>query len=123
MAFKVLILDYNPFELLSMKDDIEELNCDVSMISDGLAGLELIKKNHFNLIVVNSDLPVMTGYAFCKSAKEIIDPEITKILLFTENINAVDAFKAKEAGADDFCLKTHSNTLLLDLIKNNYLVN
>ena len=58
----------------------------------------------------------MDGFETCQKIREAAELN-TKIIIYTGNADAVDAGKAKEVGADEYCVKTSDYSFILDSIK------
>tara|TARA_B100000315_G_scaffold73020_1_gene66659 strand:+ start:733 stop:1095 length:363 start_codon:yes stop_codon:yes gene_type:complete len=84
---------------------------------DGEKGLELVKEERPDLILLDFYLPVMDGLALSKKLKA--DSELSKIpiLLLTASADNITQ-KAKECQANDYLLKPFDYTVLLQKVKN-----
>lgn len=67
-------------------------------------------------LILDTKLPDMDGFEVCRLLKQ--DKSFkTKIILLTGFINAIDALKAREAGSDEYCVKTKDCRPLLEAVK------
>ena len=82
---------------------------------NGETALQLVRDEHPDAVIVDVVLPGMNGFEVCRKIKQEF-PEI-KVIVYTAKVDAVDAGKAKESGADLFTVKTNSLVLLLASIK------
>jgi len=81
--------------------DIENIESD--FCSDGLTALNVVKKERFDVIVLDINLPRMNGLEVCKSLRaEGID---TPIIMLTARGQLNDKLLGFEAGADDYLIK------------------
>ncbi|KGR89726.1 transcriptional regulator [Ureibacillus massiliensis 4400831 = CIP 108448 = CCUG 49529] len=69
---------------------------------DGAEALELIKKRHFDLIILDIMLPYVDGWTICE---EIRKKHKTPILMLTARTELSDKVKGFEIGADDYLVK------------------
>ena len=102
--------------LLTIEDDdnistaIEEyfsrVGYDVSTAQDGLAGVELAKRNRPDVVVLDLMLPGMDGLAVCKELRQK-NPQMP-ILMLTAKDDVVDKVLGLEMGADDYITKPFS---------------
>lgn len=70
---------------------------------DGELGLELARKNHYDLIILDIMLPGMSGLDVCSTMREQgID---TPVLMLTARDEKSDILKGFDCGADDYLVK------------------
>ena len=84
---------------------------------NGKEGLEKAKKELPDLVITDTVLPGIDGFEVCRQIKqkEALD---TKVIVMTGVIDAVDAVKAREMGADDYCVKATDGKPLVGAVKN-----
>ena len=63
-------------------------------------------------------MPGIDGFETCRQIREEHDEEEMKIIITTGAIDAVDAVKARKAGANDYCVKTSDLTQLITAVTN-----
>ena len=61
-------------------------------------------------------LPVMDGFEVCERIKANKDLG-TKVMVITGKIDAIDAPRAREAGADDYIVKTSDLSIMINEIR------
>jgi DNA-binding response OmpR family regulator len=83
---------------------------DVEIVHDGAVGLERVRRDHFDLIVLDILLPSMNGYRVCQSIRS--DDDWTPILMLTAKSGEYDEAEGLETGADDFLVKPFSMVVL-----------
>lgn len=81
----------------------------------GEQALRLVDEHHPELVIIDVVMPGMNGFEVCKAIKKVY-PQM-RVIIYTAKVDAVDAGKAKEAGAELFTVKTQSLTLLLASIR------
>jgi len=103
---KVLIIE-DDLEIANLLEiHLKDLSCDVIKCHDGLEGLNKIKKEVFNLIVLDIMLPGMDGFEICKETRKAgIN---TPILMLTSKSEELDKVLGLEFGADDYLTKPFS---------------
>lgn len=69
---------------------------------DGQTALECIKKQSFDLIILDIMLPYVNGWTVCEKIREKDD---TPILMLTARTELSDRVKGLEIGADDYLVK------------------
>jgi len=118
MAKKILIIDDNPGDQRLMKEFIQDagINCDISFASSGTEGIEKVKALACDLVILDTRLPDIDGFETCRGIKGQKQENI-KVIVMTGIVDAVDAGKAREAGADGYCVKTSDWSNLIETVK------
>jgi len=84
----------------------------------GEEGLKKVESEKPDILILDTILPDIDGFEICRRARGSSAPAELKIIITTGSIDAVDAVKAKKAGANDYCAKTSNCSPLLEAIKN-----
>jgi signal transduction histidine kinase len=63
---RILIADDNEINLLLLSNMLELQGCTVDSASDGREALQLIKNNHYQMALIDLNMPVMTGLQLIK---------------------------------------------------------
>ena len=111
MAKKILIIEDDPGIQLSLKDEFESEGFDVYGADNGLIGMEMIKQNPPDLIILDLMLPFLNGYQICKKLRQ--EGNNVPILMLTVKDQEVDKVLGLELGADDYVTKPFSLRELL----------
>jgi two-component system response regulator ResD len=82
--------------------------------ADGIAALKLFRRNDYNLIVMDTDLPELDGKNVCRLIRKASD---IPILFISAKASEQEKLCAFELGADDFITKPFSPRELLARIK------
>ena len=83
--------------------------------SGGDAGLEMIRKEPYDWVVVDLKMPGLSGFESIKAIKEL-RPE-TRVILLTGHSAAEDLDHALELGADRYLVKPVDIDVLLSLMQ------
>jgi len=111
MTKKILIIEDDPGIQLSLKDEFESEGFDVHGADNGLIGMEMIKQNPPDLIILDLMLPFLNGYQICKKLRQ--EGNNVPILMLTVKDQEVDKVLGLELGADDYVTKPFSLRELL----------
>src|ERR1700676_103947 len=99
----VLVIDDDP----SMHDILAVLGSQhgfgIQFAEDGLDGLRLAEQNDVDLIVVDLNLPVITGFDVCRRIRS--DGIEIPIVMVSASSDPVDVVVGLEIGADDYVVK------------------
>lgn len=81
--------------------ELEDMQCDHA--GNGVVGLNLIEKNDYQVIILDLNLPQMSGLSVCKTIRdEGID---TPVLMLTAMDSLQDKLNGFSQGADDYLIK------------------
>jgi len=108
---KILIIEDDPGIQLSLKDEFESEGFEVNVADNGLTGLEMIKQNPPDLIMLDLMLPFLNGYQVCKKLRQ--EGNTVPMIMLTVKDQEVDKVLGLELGADDYVTKPFSLRELL----------
>lgn len=94
---------------------LEKYGFDVDSVSDGKQAYMKAKKGGYDSIVLDINLPGMSGTAICQSLRE--DNIMTPILFLSANHTKDDRVQGLELGADDYLVKPFSHEELIARVK------
>lgn len=97
---KILIVEDNELNLKLMRDVLEAQSYDVDTAFDGKEGLEKAETNDYNLILLDIQMPIVSGYDFLK----VYDKK-TPIVVISACAMENEVNKAKELGCTDYISK------------------
>lgn len=115
MTKKILIIEDDPGIQLSLKDEFELEGFDVYSANDGLTGLEKVKQDPPDLIILDLMLPFMNGYEICKKLRH--DGNNVPVIMLTVKDQEIDKVLGLELGADDYVTKPFSLRELMARVK------
>ncbi|HRX01270.1 MAG TPA: response regulator transcription factor, partial [Cyclobacteriaceae bacterium] len=111
----ILIIEDEPAMRLGLKDNLELESYTIDQADNGEAGLEKLKRNNYDLVLLDVMLPKISGFDVCKSARAA--GITTPIILLTARGEELDKVLGLELGADDYITKPFSVRELLARIK------
>ncbi len=100
--WNVLAIDDSKLNRAVIKDILSQLNVTVDEAADGLEGLEALKKNNYDLILVDIIMPNLDGFAFLSKVKDYTGGEFVPVILMTGTDDLNSKIKGLRIGADDF---------------------
>ncbi len=115
---KLLIIDDDKTILKTMSDRFRLEGFEVVTASDGHSGMTCADLERPDLILIDVLLPDLNGNEVCRMIKERSPQSSPLIIILTGKIDAVDALRAKKAGADDFLVKDTNYQTLVNGVKN-----
>ncbi len=112
---KLLVVEDEPGIRKLLQLHLEELHADVVQCDDGAVGLELATQASWDLILLDIQLPNVSGLDICKKLRSSGDQ--TPILMLTAKISELDRVLGLELGADDYVSKPFSPVELIARIR------
>ena len=97
---KILIIEDNELNLKLMKDILDSQGYDTDTATDGQQGLDKAQNNDYDLILLDIQMPVVSGYDFLKQYKKDMPIIVVSACAMDVEIN-----KAKELGCADYISK------------------
>ncbi len=112
---KILVIEDEPNMRMGLTDNLTFEGYEVEAAADGAAGLQMILKNSYDLIVMDIMMPNLSGFDICKEvrSRQIEVP----IIMLTAKGEEIDKVLGLELGADDYITKPFSLRELLARIK------
>ena len=81
--------------------EIESISCDYA--SNGMAGLNFLEKNSYDVVLLDLNLPYLDGLSLCEKIRS--EGNDTPILMLTARDQLDDKLAGFEAGTDDYLVK------------------
>lgn len=81
--------------------EIQQIRCDHA--SNGASGLQLIRDNRYDVILLDLNLPRLDGLSVCREVRRTGDD--TSILMLTARDQLADKVEGFESGTDDYLVK------------------
>jgi two-component system alkaline phosphatase synthesis response regulator PhoP len=109
---RILVVDDETHLAEGIRENLEAEGYRTEVAHDGRAGLERIRNQHFDLIVLDVMMPNMDGLQLCEQIRR--EGRQTPVLFLTVKNEAEDRVRGFEAGGDDYLPKPfHLKELLL----------
>lgn len=102
---KILIIDDSPEALAIAKSRLKSECPDIICANSGKEGLKMAEKERPDLVLLDIDMPEMTGFDVCRALKA--DPELCMIpvLFLSGSVGAEDKIRGLDLGAVDYVTK------------------
>lgn len=115
---KALIIDDSRAMRKILKAIVEPLGFRAIEAEDGQVGLnKLYATPDIDLILVDWNMPIMTGIEFVKTVREHEDHKHQKIVMVTTETEPAQMARALMAGVDEFVMKPFTPETLLDRLR------
>lgn len=117
MSKKILIIDDDEMIRLSILDYLEQKKFIAIGAPDGKAGLEAVEKEKPDLILLDVELPDLSGYEVCQKIRELPTGRHTPIIMLTAHSMEKEELRGFRSGADDYIAKPFKPAKLLARIE------
>lgn len=102
---KILIVDDSPDALALARVRLGKENLKIITADSGGEGLKLAKSEKPDLILLDVDMPGMSGFSVCRKLKTSEDLCMTPVIFLTGSDNTQDKIKGLNIGAVDYVTK------------------
>jgi len=113
---KILVVDDEPQIRRVMKTSLTAQGYIIMDAKSGEEALEVLRREHFDLVLLDMNMPGMNGLETCEQIRR--GSEIAIIMLTVRNQEA-DKIAALDAGADDYVTKPFSMPELMARIRSS----
>lgn len=106
---QILLVEDNTTNQEVAKSYLKQLGCEVQIAGDGFEAVELVRKNIFDLIFMDCQMPKMDGYESTRKIRSLEhDHNKNIIIALTAHITKLDREKCFEVGMDDYIGKPYN---------------
>lgn len=116
MNKQILIIDDEEVTRRFVQRVLLKNNYLVETLKDGTLALDIIKRNKFDIIIVDLKMPKIDGFEIIREIKKLdFNPSI---IIVTGFLTAESKIKAKELGVKEILIKPFTITTLLNSINS-----
>lgn len=108
---RILVVDDEDALRTVLSSELEGEGYKVASAADGSEAIEILKKEGFDLILLDIKMPNVDGFEVLKFVKET--HPATKVIMLTGFADLKNAIESKKLGAEDFVSKPYD---LVDLL-------
>jgi len=102
----ILVVEDYPINQEITKELLEMMGCDVDVVDSGAEALEAVRRNSYDLIIMDIQMPEMDGYEATKEIRRIEGTtKHVPIVALTANALQGDREKCLSAGMDEYISK------------------
>ncbi|MGH1562853.1 response regulator transcription factor [Mumia sp. DW29H23] len=112
---RILVVEDDAHVAGAVKRGLEAEGYAVDVAGDGRDGLWLATENEYDVVVLDSMLPLLSGEDLCRTLRERED--WTPVVMLTARVGTDVEVTALDSGADDFLAKPFSYQVLLARIR------
>lgn len=100
---KILLIEDDLVINQNIKESLEREQYSVVAVFDGLMAEKALRKNEYDLVILDLNLPYKNGYVLCKEFRTY--NQHTPVLMLTAFAELDDKVEGYESGADDYVTK------------------
>ncbi|MCF7802868.1 MAG: response regulator [Candidatus Marinimicrobia bacterium] len=116
MPIEIMLVEDNVMNSRLTQKVLESAGITVHLYDSAEAALEVLQKVHPQLILLDLQLPGISGYDFARQVRRIDGFQSTPLVAISANVREEDKTKAREAGCDGFIGKPiNTRTLASDI--------
>jgi putative two-component system response regulator len=102
---RVLVVEDDRDALEMLENALVCCGYNVSTASDGIEAREMLRTEHFRLVISDWEMPGMTGVELCRCVRQRATSEYTYFILLTARTGQQHVIDGLRAGADEFLSK------------------
>lgn len=123
-GIRVLVAEDNEYNQIVVEDTLVGLisNVKIDIAENGLIAIEMMKKNSYDVVLMDAQMPEMDGLEATKQIRQFEDEVKNKIpiLALTASVHRADIDRCIESGMNDFIPKPFTTQELLGSISKFY---
>ena len=112
---RILVVDDTPVNLVVAKGMLKNSEAEIETCESGEEALEMMKKNHYDVVFLDHMMPGMNGIETLNHAKKIADD--TKFIALTANAGANARAEYISYGFDDYLPKPFKGAEMMRILK------
>ena len=113
----ILIVEDNEVNLLVVSKILEKINgIKIDSAANGEIAVQKVKDNHYDLVFMDCQMPVMDGFTACKTIRNDLGKKDLKIVAITAKATINDRDECLGAGMDDFVSKPFKKNDIIDIV-------
>ena len=117
---RALLAEDNGVNQVVARNMLKAIGCEHLIVRNGLEALEAIQREHFDIVLMDCQMPVMDGYAATRAIRKyqtgLATPQRTPIVALTANALVGDAQLCLDAGMDDHLAKPYTRQQLAGML-------
>ena len=116
-AKKIIVIDDEPDMVFLLQSRLEAAGYRVSAASDGAQGLDRIRKEVPDLVILDVMMPKVNGYQVCREIRKNPDTQNIPVLMLTAKSQESDRFWGIETGANAYLTKPFDAIELMNTVQ------
>lgn len=116
---KIILIEDDEILAKVLSEELRDAGFEVATAFDGEAGLELIRSQHPDLVLLDLIMPKLNGFEVLATLKKSPETKDIPVIILTVVNADEDIMKGLQLGAHDFIIKSqHAVVEIVEKIKN-----
>jgi len=111
----ILLVEDNVLNRMVAQNSLAYYNCTVTEAENGLIAIAILKKQKFDIILMDIQMPEMDGIEATKIIRNELQID-TPIIALTASAFKTEIEKCKDAGMDDYIAKPFKESIMIETI-------
>lgn len=112
VSAQILVVDDSKVNRMLLKRELEEQGHQVFQAEDGAQALDMLRKEDFDLVLLDVEMPVLDGYKTLDTMKGDLDLRHLPVIMVTAIDDMESTIRCIEMGAEDYLPKPFNSVLL-----------
>jgi DNA-binding response OmpR family regulator len=117
MSARLVIADDSPTILALVTLAVTKDGYEPVTATNGTDALDAIREHRPELVIVDAQMPGLSGYDVCRALREDADTPRPHVIMLTAGARESDKALADEAGVDEFLTKPFSPATLRERVR------
>lgn len=113
---KILLVDDSEINRRVAESLLSQAGCSVHCAENGQLGVEAVEQSHYDLVLMDIDMPIMNGYDATQHIRDCIAHRSLPIIAMTTNAAAKDIATCIEVGMNDHITKPLDAANMLSIV-------
>jgi len=113
----ILLIDDEKEFITALTAFLENKGYNVLSANDGTDGLQKVKMNPVDLVLLDIMMPGIDGFEILRRLRHDPATKFTPVIMFTAKGDSNSLFKTQDLGSTDYIIKPFDLEKLLDMIK------
>lgn len=118
MSVRILVADDEPNIVVSLEYMMKREGYEVLVARDGREALETIRSARPDLVLLDGNMPKMSGFEVCEAVRADADIRDTRILMLTAKGRETDVARGLGVGVDAYVAKPFSTRDLVRKVRD-----
>ena len=117
MSARVVVVDDSATILALVAASLQRDGYELATAATGEQALDLIRSERPEVVIVDANLPGVSGYDVCRTLRDEADHPQPHVIILTAAARDADRERAVEAGANEFITKPFSPNALRERVR------
>ncbi len=117
-AFRVLVVDDEPDFLETLVKRLKRRKVDASGVSSGVEAMQLLEREHFDVVILDIRMPGMDGLETLREMKR--KRPLMEVILLTGHASVESGMQGMQLGAFDYVMKPAELEDILEKVRQAF---